>query len=136
MRYLMAFPMMLIALVVYNLVVFSGHSNLGDVVWQVSMMSGAVLPLTVGDLIILLALALVFVEVMKAARIDGATILDHILSTIIFVAALVEFLLVPEASTAEFLMLVVISFIDVVAGYSISIRAARRDFSIGGGSLG
>jgi hypothetical protein len=67
---------------------------------------------------------------LKAARPGRATVLDHILSTATFVVALVCFLLLPEAGTATFFLLMVMSLIDVIAGFSISLFAARRDFSV------
>ena len=57
--------------------------------------------------------------------------LEHILSTLVFVVCIVEFLLVDKAATSTFFLMTVISFVDVVAGFSITIRAARRDFSVG-----
>jgi hypothetical protein len=48
--------------------------------------------------------------------------------------ALLEFLLVPFCGTAAFFFLVIMSLIDVVAGYSVSILSARRDFSVNNGN--
>ena len=53
------------------------------------------------------------------------------LSMVLFVAALVEFLLVKNAATQIFFILMTISFIDVIAGFAVSIRTAGRDLSIG-----
>jgi hypothetical protein len=48
----------------------------------------------------------------------------------VFVGALIEFLLVPQAATSTFALIVLIALIDVIGGYTVSIRTARRDFSI------
>jgi hypothetical protein len=56
------------------------------------------------------------------------------LSTVTFIVALLEFLLVPFCGTAAFFFLVIMSLIDVVAGYSVSILSARRDFSVNNGN--
>ena len=61
----------------------------------------------------------------------GASLLDHGLSMIVFVACLIEFLLVKGAGTSVFFFITVATLIDVMAGYSIGIRVARRDLSIG-----
>ncbi len=95
------------------------------------MPSGAKLVLTVGDALVLAGLAALFFEVIKSARPRAGTVVDHILSTAVFIVALVEFLLVPFAGTASFLLITVIMLVDLVAGFSISIFAARRDFSVG-----
>jgi hypothetical protein len=64
--------------------------------------------------------------------VGSLTIIDHIMSTAVFIIALVQFLLVREAGTAPFFMLLAICLVDVVAGYSISIRSARRDVAFTG----
>ncbi len=132
MRMIAAFPLLLFVLIAYNIMMFtSGAPYLADEAFRLSMTSGAVLTISVGDILVLAALAVLFVEVMKAARTGTSTIVDHILSTGVFIVALVEFLLVQAAGTSTFLLIVVITLIDVVAGYSISIKSARRDFSVG-----
>jgi hypothetical protein len=45
---------------------------------------------------------------------------------------IVEFLLVKQAATGTFFLLLVISFVDVVGGFTITIRTAQRDISIDG----
>ena len=133
MRLLIAFPLTALVLVAYNVVAFVDPQWLWAPVWRMEMMSGAQFLLLGSDLLVLAGLFLLFVEVLKAARISSLTILDHILSTAVFIVALVEFLLVPQAGTAPFFILVGIALVDVVAGYSVSIRTARRDVAFGGG---
>ncbi|MCY1382888.1 hypothetical protein D9M69_709550 [compost metagenome] len=74
---------------------------------------------------------LLFVEILKATRPDSRALLDHMLSMVLFVAFLVEFLLVQGAATQVFFILMTITFIDVIAGVAVSIRTASRDLSIG-----
>ena len=50
---------------------------------------------------------------------------------IVFIAILVEFLIVPQAATSVFFLVLVAALIDVIAGYTIGIRVARRDLNIG-----
>jgi hypothetical protein len=47
-------------------------------------------------------------------------------------ACIVEFLVVDAAATSAFFFIMVGSLIDVVAGFTIGIRVARRDLAIGG----
>lgn len=131
MRFLAAFPFLAFAVIAYNIFAFSGSLNLEADLFVYDMMSGATFALTSADVLIIASLALLFLEVIKAASIGTATILDHILSTGVFVAALIEFLLVKQAGTAVFLIIVIMCLIDVVAGYSVSIRSARRDVNFG-----
>ena len=124
-----AFPFLIVVILIYNLIVFLSATALNDPVLSVPMISRAVMTVTVGDLVILLGLVVLFIEVLKSARSTTATILDHMMSTAVFIVALVEFLIVREAGTAVFLILTTICLIDVVAGYTVSIRTARRDIA-------
>jgi len=131
-------PLMVVPLIVYNLVLFGLLGNTAPLLWDqpimdVSMISGARWIMTLGDLMITLGLFLLFFEILKATRVGANSIVDHLLSTFIFVAFLVEFLLVQGAATAVFFILMVMTMIDVLAGFSVSIRSATRDVSLGGG---
>jgi len=129
MQFAVAFPFLIVVILIYNLIVFMSATALNDPVLSVPMISKAVMTVTVGDLVILLGLVVLFIEVLKSARSTSATILDHMMSTAVFIVALVEFLIVREAGTAVFLILTTICLIDVVAGYTVSIRTARRDIA-------
>lgn len=129
-----AIPLIVIAFIMYNAVVLVGGAD------AVAMLKKEVLPiplmtttllLTWGDLLILLTMGLLFVELMKATYTSSASLLDHGLSMLVFVACLIEFLLVKTAGTSVFFFIVVATLIDVMAGYTIGIRVARRDLSIG-----
>jgi hypothetical protein len=67
---------------------------------------------------------------VKATRTGRGEILNHAFSTLTFVAALVEFLLLKGFATTAFFLLAAMCLFDVVAGYTISIVSARRDFSV------
>ncbi|MGE0211508.1 MAG: hypothetical protein AB7S41_07425 [Parvibaculaceae bacterium] len=128
----LALPLLVVVLGVYNFIAFTNIGSLEVAALHFSLLSGATVSITWGQLIILAALMLLFVEVLKSARASNTAIVDHILSTLVFIAALIEFMVVREAGTPTFLVLVVICLIDVVAGYTVSIRHARRDFALGG----
>ncbi|MEM0898675.1 MAG: hypothetical protein AAGI92_01850 [Pseudomonadota bacterium] len=125
------FPLLVISLIAYNVIVIfgGGVSALQGEVLSLTMMSGGNWQMTVGDLLIVSSLVLLFFEIMKSTRTSNASVLDHLLSTFVFVAFLVEFLLVPGAATSVFFILMVMSAVDLMAGFSVSIRAAGRDVS-------
>jgi hypothetical protein len=75
---------------------------------------------------------LLFGEMLKATRIAMRTVLDHALSLLLFLALLVEFLLVAQAGTGTFFLLVVISFVDVIGGFAVTLRSAQRDLTVEG----
>jgi len=132
-------PLLVLSFIVYNLVVLAGSWSspvpadeiLRNPLFQLPMLRSAVWIFSKGDLIILLTMILLFVELIKATYTASSSLLDHGLSMVVFIACLVEFLLVPQAATSVFFFIMIAALIDVVAGFSIGIRTARRDFNIG-----
>src|SRR5512138_132699 len=98
-----AFPLILIPFAIYNFIAFLKP----DVTWTgvvttVHMVSGADWTLSVGDMLITLAIVLLCGEVVKSTRIGFRSVVSHALSLILFLAMLIEFILVKEAATATF----------------------------------
>ena len=52
------------------------------------------------------------------------------ISTVLFVVFLVEFLLFGAAASSVFFLLMIMSVVDVVAGFTISITGAGRDVTM------
>ncbi|MFZ1815063.1 MAG: hypothetical protein WBO55_14995 [Rhizobiaceae bacterium] len=130
-------PLMIVPFVAYNLVALgllgSGAADPWlSVVMTLSMVSGASWSMDLGDLMIILGLFLLFFEIMKATRVGPGSVLDHLLSTFVFIAYLMEFLLVSGAAHSVFFILMAITFLDVVAGFAVSLRSATRDVTVGG----
>jgi hypothetical protein len=129
-------PLLLIPLIIYNIVAFGlvGLPGTGwaEPVFHLSVVSGAVWSLTISDLLVLVALVLLFAEVVRATRTGVVSIIDHSFSSVVFVVYLVEFLVVPTAATSLFFICMAMSFMDVVAGFAVSIRTAQRDINLGG----
>ena len=88
--------------------------------------------LTLGDILLAVGLFLLFFEILKATRTGGNSIVDHAFSMIVFVVCLILFLIWDRAATSTFFLLMLMAMIDVIAGFSVTINAARRDHSIGG----
>ncbi|KRB62857.1 hypothetical protein ASE04_01390 [Rhizobium sp. Root708] len=131
-----AFPLMIIPFVLYNLAMLGlmgsgGLPALQNDVVVLSMISGAIWSMSLGDLFIVLALCVLFFEILKATRSGGASLANHMLSMLVFIAFLVEFLLVQDAATQVFFILMTITLIDVIGGFAVSVRSAGRDVSIG-----
>ena len=132
-----AFPLLLFAVIFYNLLALGGGMAGGlDVAaflnegFSVTMPSKEIWRFTWGDLFVALSLSLLFLEVVKATRTGRIQLLNHAFSTLTFVAALVEFLLLKGFATGAFFLLMLMTLFDVIAGYTISIVAARRDLSV------
>lgn len=141
-------PLIVFAFILYNVVVLFGTGDNGNaesilrtVLFTVPSFRNEILTegtdpvkwsFTWGDLILLLTMLLLFVEILKATYTSTASLLDHGLSMLVFIACLIEFLMVDAAYTSVFFLLMVATLIDVVAGYTIGIRVARRDIGFGG----
>ena len=130
---MLGFPLLLIPFAIYNIIAFL----MPDVTWTgvvttVHMVSGADWTMSAGDLLITLAIVLLFGEVVKSTRIGVRSVVGHALSLILFLGMLIEFILVKQAVTATFFLLLVISFVDVLGGFVVTLRSAQRDLTIEG----
>lgn len=129
--FLIGFPLLIIPFVIYNMFAFLfGVINWTTPITSVQIISGGVWQIAPGDLLVALTIVILFVEMLKATRIGVRTIIDHMLSMVVFIAMIVEFLLVRQAATSTFFLLIVIAFVDVLGGFTISVRTAQRDIGI------
>ena len=126
--FLIGFPLLLVPFAIYNIVAFlmPGVSWTGTLA-TVHMMSGADWAMSGGDILVALAVLLLFVEMMKAARVGTRGFVDHALSVLLFLGMLAEFLLVKQAAAATFFLLLVMSFFDVLGGFMLALRARWRE---------
>jgi hypothetical protein len=127
---LLGFPLLLIPLAIYNIMTFLIPVDWNTVIVTIRMISEGEWKITFSDVLLAVAVVMLFFETIKATRTSSRSIIDHMLSTLVFVGALVEFLLVRQAATSPFALLVLICLVDVIGGYTVSIRTARRDYSI------
>jgi FtsH-binding integral membrane protein len=126
-------PLTLAPFLVYNLQLLGVFGAAGGDPWvqpvfTLAMMSDARFTLLFGDMLIIAGLVCLFVEIVKATRTSAPTIVDHSMSLAVFIVHLIEFLTVAGAATSVFFILMVITLIDVVGGFTITIRGAKRDF--------
>jgi hypothetical protein len=125
---LRAFPFLALVVIAYNVFFVLGATAIGAVLGHVRLPSGVEWQVTAGDVHIIAGLALLFVEVLSAgARV--VSVVNHGLSLLVFLVCVIEFLLVRGCGTPEFLFITLMTLIDVVAGYTISIGTARRDLA-------
>jgi len=128
--------MILIAVLAYNAIVFGAITTSHDPAavlaqsFPVKVFSGDLWKISLGDCLLALSLLLLFIETVKAARTSHREILNHALSVLTFVAALVEFIVLKGFGTSTFFLITAMCLFDVVAGYTISIVAAKRDLSV------
>jgi hypothetical protein len=131
--FMFGFPLLLIPFAIYNIIAFLMPGVAWtSVVSTVHMISGTDWTMTTGDVLVALAILLLCGEVMKSSRISRRTIIDHALSLILFLGMLIEFILVKQAATATFFLLLVVGFIDVLGGFAVTLRSAQRDLTVEG----
>jgi hypothetical protein len=131
--YLIGIPLLLLPFAIYNIIAFL----MPGVSWtapafHVHMVSGADWAMSAGDMLVAFGILMLFGEMMKATRIVLRTVVDHGLSLILFLGMVVEFILVPQTSTGTFFILLVLSFVDVLGGFVVTLRTAQRDLTIEG----
>ena len=127
-------PLLVVPFLIYNLVVFlffgGNPINWGAGLFSIPMPSGMPWAITAGDLLLVIGIVMLFFEVLKSTRTARNSIIEHMLSMLLFVVFLVEFLLAGAAASSVFFLLMVMSLIDVVAGFTVSITSASRDVSM------
>jgi hypothetical protein len=130
---ILGFPLLLVPFAIYNIIAFlmPGVTWTG-VITTVHLASGADWTMSAGDMLVALAILLLCGEVLKSTRVGIRTIVDHALSLLLFLGMLVEFILVQQAATATFFLLLVVSFIDVLSGFAVTLRSAQRDLTVEG----
>lgn len=129
--YLIGFPLLVIPFAIYNMIAFlTPGLSWTDHVATIHLISGQDWTVTPEDILLAFSILLLSVEVMKATRMGVRAIIDHVLSMVLFIAMLIEFLLVKPAGTSTFFILMVISLVDVLAGFIVTARTAQRDIAI------
>ena len=140
---LIALPLLVVPVVIYAIVILTGVVGAGgvtaaeqalrDPIFTIPMVSGSGWNIGSGDLILFLALILLFFELLKSTSSQKVAIVNHALSMILFVACLVAFLLLKGFATSTFFLILTMIMLDVLAGFIVTIISARKDMDFGGG---
>tara|TARA_R110002072_G_scaffold67995_6_gene166134 strand:+ start:840 stop:1241 length:402 start_codon:yes stop_codon:yes gene_type:complete len=123
-------PLLVVVVLLFNLLALvKGGHYLTRAVFEITLPSGGPWAFHFQDGILALGLFILFVEVAKATQTDSSSIVDHALSLVLFIAVLIEFLTVKAVASSGFFLILMMCFFDVVAGFTVTITAARRDIS-------
>ena len=129
--FVLGFPLLLIPFAVYNMIAFlTPGVGWTTPVATVHMMSGEDWVVTWEDMLLAFAILLLAIEIMKSTRMGMRSIVDHVSAMALFIAMLVEFLLVRQAGTSTFFLLMMIGLVDVLVGFIVSIRSSRRQVEV------
>lgn len=136
-----AFPLLALPVLVYNLVALTmdggftavnAHARMTEELFTIRMASNVDWPVTLGDLFLASALVVLFIELLKSTTSRRVAIVNHALSMILFVVCLIQFLLAPAFATSTFFLITLMVVLDVLAGFIVTIVAARRDIDFSG----
>jgi len=139
-----AVPLLALPVLAYNLAALTlaggFHSQeasirMSEPIFSVAMNTGVAWPVTLGDVLLLVGLVVLFIELLKSTTSRRTVIVNHALSMLLFVGCVVEFLLAPAFATSTFFLLTVMVLLDVLAGFIVTIAAARRDVDFGPDAL-
>ena len=120
---MIGFPLLLIPLAIYNIIVFLMPGvSFADPLVKIMLMSGAEWPLTLSDILLALSALLLLSEVIKGARPGAKYLTDHLLSLIVFAAAAAEFVLWPKFGTSTFFLLTLLALVDFLSGIALRTR--------------
>lgn len=135
MKYLLSVPLLVIPLAIYNVIMLFNTGVLASDasrLFAIALPSGTPWGPTTGELLVILGAFFLYIELFKATRTSSASVVDHMFSMFLFIIFLLEFLLVPACGTSAFFILMVLQLIDVIAGFTVTISGARRDFGVAG----
>ena len=122
-----SFPLLAIVVAAYTLLALAAPGWLDSVLFGLPLLSVAVLPFQGGDLLLVIGLFLLCVEIYRATSSSTGAILNHVLSLVVFIIALIELLVMPRMANMTFFLIVLMTVSDVIAGFTVTISTARRD---------
>jgi hypothetical protein len=124
---IIGFPLLLIPLAVCNIVIFMMPGVAFDApLATVRLLSGTTWSLTIGDLLVSLGALLLLLEVIKAGRPGAKYVTDHLLSLLVFAAAIGEFVMLPQFGISTVFLLGMLALVDFFAGVALRHRRSRR----------
>ncbi len=131
--FILGIPLLVISFAVYNIIAFLMPTLSWDQeLLAVPLPSHSMWGISIGDLLVAASILVLLIEIAKSTRISTRTIVDHLLSIVLLVGMVAEFLLVREAATPTFFLLLVVAFVDVVGGFAVTARASRREIKFTG----
>jgi hypothetical protein len=120
---MVGFPLLLIPLAIYNIIVFLMPGvSLGDPLVTLPLTSGAAWPVTLGDILLAIGVVVLLLEVIKGARPGAKYLTDHLLSLIVCGGAIAEFLLWPRFGNSIYFLLTLLALADFLSGLALRSR--------------
>lgn len=131
---LQVFPLLALSVIVYNVIVLVTGDVEAAAFFQrgidLTLFSGQEWRFSIGDLLVVVSLVLLFVEILKSTVTTANSIANHALSMLLVIVCLIEFMMFKGFGTSTFFLIMCMALIDVIAGFSITIVASKRDLGV------
>ncbi|MFT5465265.1 MAG: hypothetical protein ACI8UO_000353 [Verrucomicrobiales bacterium] len=127
-------PWLILSLILFNVLVFSGV-ELKTIRFSIPLPKTSC-PISWNDLILIFSVVILYIELFKSTRTHVGSVIEHVFSLFVFLVFLLEFILVEQCGTATFFILMLLSLVDIIAGFTITISTARRDLAMPHGGHG
>ncbi len=129
-------PLMIAPVILYNLFALSlpgglksrvAHASLTQPLLRLTTSGGGAWPVSPGDLLLAVALVVLFMELVKSTASRRLAMINHALAMLLFAICLAEMLLAPACATSTFFLLALMVLLDVLVGFMA--RGARPTIS-------
>lgn len=127
------FPLLVIPFIVFTALTLIGVTGAEGMMWHKATVVS--LPLyskdewnvTGGDVFLFLSMGLLFVELIRSTKTDSDSIVNHLLSFMLFILVLLAFILAPKFGNSTFFLFMLMTLLDPMAGFVVTTVTARRD---------
>ena len=129
------FPLLTVSLVLYGVTTLAsgGSAWTGAQLIELVMVSGNRWVISYGDGFLMMSLVFLFIEILRATKTGTDSLLNHALSAVVFIAALLMFVVLDGYGNSVFFIFVMMTALDFMAGFIVTTVTARRDFGVSGG---
>lgn len=125
------FPLLTVSLVLFTIAKFAvGDGWVDHELTTITMVSGDPWMISYGHAFIILSMGFLFIELLRATKTGTDSLVNHALSALLFIVALLLFIIVPGFGNSVFFIFVSMTFLDFMAGFIVTTVTARRDFGV------
>jgi hypothetical protein len=123
-----SFPLLALSLGIYMFAdITAGNTWYKSHWFTIDMMSGDNWQISGGDAFLGFSMVLLFVELIRATHSGGDSIINHALSAVTFIVALLLFCTRVGFGNSTFFLFMSMTLLDFMAGFIITAVTARRD---------
>lgn len=133
-------PMLGVSLLVYTIASFAiapvTDAGGNSIIWvyqkwfEIPLVSQDTWEVTFGHAFLLLSMVFLFIELLRATKTGTDSIVNHLLSMVLFIICLLVFILVGGYGNSIFFLFMSMTFLDFAAGFIVTTVTARRDFGV------